>query len=241
MAEGKPSNKNSGEPVAQPGTVITPGSVAPDKPTGTITFDQDGPAQPGSVVAPAVEETARIQPEPQPEPVQPQPETQATPAPQAAQPEAAPEGTIAWTASEFVAHDKSAGWYATLMFCAALIGAIVYFISRDYISVGVVVVAALLLAVYGSHKPRQLDYRLDGSGITIGQKAYTYDQFRSFAVVPEGAFNSIVFMPLRRFSPPISIYYDPKDEDRILALLSDRLPFEEHRDAIDSLMRRIRF
>jgi hypothetical protein len=39
-------------------------------------------------------------------------------------------------------------------------------------------------------------------------------------VVPEGAFNSIVFMPLKRFAVPLSIYYDPKDEDKIIAVLS---------------------
>lgn len=229
MAEGE-NNKKAEEAgnTAQPGTVITPGSVAPDKPTGTFAFDQDGPVQPGSVVAPAAEPA--VQPEQAPEP-----------APINVSSEPLPEGTITWTASEFVAHDKSAGWYMSLALIAALVSGAAYLVSRDLISAGVVIGAALLLAVYGSHKPRQLEYRLGPRGITVGAKAYGYDEFRSFAVVPEGAFSSIVFMPLKRFSPPLSIYYAPEDEERIVAMLSDRLPFEEHRDAIDSLMRRIRF
>lgn len=149
---------------------------------------------------------------------------------------------ITWTASEFVAHAKTTGWYVNLAIAAMLISAVVYLITRDVISVGVVVAAAILLGVYGSHQPRELEYHLNQHGLTIGHKNYHYDDFRCFSIVPEGAFSSIVFMPLRRFSPPLSIYYAPDDEEKILNVLSVRLPFEEgHRDAVESLMRRIRF
>ncbi|PIZ63306.1 hypothetical protein COY17_00815 [Candidatus Saccharibacteria bacterium CG_4_10_14_0_2_um_filter_52_9] len=152
------------------------------------------------------------------------------------------DSSISWTASEFVAHHKSAGWYGLLALAAAGIAGLILFITHDGISVAVVIVAALLLAVYAARQPRQLQYRLDGQGIIIGDKHYGYHEFRSFSVLPEGAFSSIVFMPLKRFAPPISIYYAPEDEDGILNLLSERLPFEQaRRDAVDSLMRRIRF
>jgi hypothetical protein len=125
---------------------------------------------------------------------------------------------------------------------SAVIALAVYLVSKDFVSVGVVVTAALILAVYGSHKPRQLEYRLDQHGLGIGLKSYSWEEFRCFSVVPEGAFSSIIFMPLKRFSPPISIYYAPEDEEKIIDMLSDRLPFEEgRRDAVDNLMRRIRF
>ena len=153
-----------------------------------------------------------------------------------------PGSVITWTASEFVAHEKSAGWYLLLALAATLIGGLVYLIAKDIISVAVVAVAALLFGVYGARQPRQLEYRLDAHGIGIGPKHYAYNQFRSFTVMPEGAFSSIVFMPLKRFSPPITIYYAPEDEDKIADLLVNQLPFEEaRRDAVDSLMRRIRF
>jgi hypothetical protein len=248
MAEGKTDNKNQNQPapVVQPGTVVTPGGVETDQPRAPITFDQDGPAQPGSVVAPAdLQPASPSIPEPVPAP-EPSPVPEAVIASSSTssplpEPLPVPEGTITWTASEFVAHDKSAGWYLSLALVAALASAVVYLISRDIISVGVVLAAGALLGVYGSHKPRQLEYRLSEQGIAIGEKTYSYDEFRSFAVVPEGAFSSITFMPLKRFSPPISIFYAPEDEDRIIALLSDRLPFEEHSDAVDNLMRKIRF
>jgi hypothetical protein len=149
---------------------------------------------------------------------------------------------VSWTASEFVAHEKSVGWYLALLAAGLAVAAIVFLLTRDIISVVVVVVSTLLLGIYGARQPRQLEYRLDKSGVSIGQKYHGYDEFRSFMVMPEGAFSSIVFMPLKRFAPPLAVYYAPDDEDKIVNMLADQLPLEEgKRDAVDHLLHRIRF
>jgi hypothetical protein len=99
-----------------------------------------------------------------------------------------------------------------------------------------------MLGFYAAHQPRQLEYEIGRRGLSIGGKYHGYDEFKSFSILPEGAFSSIVFMPLKRFAPPITIYYAPEDEEKILAVLSGSLPYEEpRRDAVDSLMKRIRF
>ena len=149
---------------------------------------------------------------------------------------------VTWTASEFVAHDKSAGWYAGVVTASVVLSALVFLLTRDVVSTAVVIIAGLLLAVYGSHKPRQLEYVVTKRGIGIGGKYYSFEEFRSFSVVSEGAFSSLVFMPLKRFAVPLIVYYAPDDEEKILNILTDQLPLEEpRRDAVDSLMRRIRF
>jgi hypothetical protein len=150
--------------------------------------------------------------------------------------------SIEWTASEFIAHSKSANWYFALAGVALLVAASIYLITKDFISVAVVLVGALLLGVYGAREPRQLQYRLDGQGLSIGNKYYSYHDFRSFALIPEGVFTSITLMPLKRFSPPLSIYYAPGDEEKIMAILGRELPLEpQRRDVIESFMRKIRF
>lgn len=149
---------------------------------------------------------------------------------------------ITWTASEFIAHAKSFGWYAALFLAAAGFAALVFLITRDPVSVGVILFGAIMFGIYAGHKPRELEYRVDTRGLTIGSKHFTYDHFRSFSVLPEGAFSSIVFMPLKRFAVPTTIYYAPEDEDKIVGLLGDCLPFEQRgHDAVDRLMHRIHF
>ena len=191
---------------------------------------------PGSSPAEAAEKT-EAQPEPQPTNASTAPVTDDAPLP----PE--PSGdTISWTASEYIAHHKSSGWYLALVGAAILVAAIIYLLTRDAISTAVVLVGAVIFGVYAGRQPRELQYTLDAHGLTIDQKFYPYEGFRSFAVIDEGAFASIAFMPLRRFAPLVSIYFAPDDEDRIIELLSERLPFEEHpNDPIDNFMRRIRF
>jgi hypothetical protein len=151
-------------------------------------------------------------------------------------------GEITWTASEFIAHDKTGGWYGLLAVGAVVTAVVVWFITKDLVSPIVIVVAALMFGVYAKRKPRELSYHLDGHGLTIGDKYYDFGLFRSFSVVPEGGITSITFMPLKRFAPPITIYYDPNDQDTITKLLSGQLPFERRKqDPIDRLMWRIRF
>lgn len=181
---------------------------------------------PGDTVAPGITATAS-RPAVAPAPSQQQP---------------TPSGSISWTASEFVAHQKSGGWYGLLALAAILTAAGIWLITRDAVSSVVILFAAFVFGFYAKRQPRELDYQLDADGLTIAQKLYPYGGFRSFAVMDEGAFSSVVFMPLKRFAPLVTIYYAPEDEEQIVALLSDRLPMEDRKkDAIDRLMWRIRF
>jgi hypothetical protein len=149
---------------------------------------------------------------------------------------------VSWTASEFVAHSKNGSWFALLALAALAIAVIVWFITHDKISVGVVIVVAILLGVTAGRKPRVLEYHLDTRGLTVEEKFYPYSDFRSFAVMQEGAFSSIMFVPLKRFALPISIYYDPEDEEAIATVISQHLPIEERQhDTIDKITRGIRF
>jgi hypothetical protein len=233
MAE---QDKQAAPAAAQPGQVIAPGgSPAPAQPP------QASPSTPQKVVpaSPQDQDVPQGDPEDIPEDRK---QLYQSPLDQAAAPEKAPAPDVSWTASEFVAHEKSAGWYGGLVAVACVVAALIYLLTRDIISTVVVLVCAGAFGILGRKKPRQLQYHLDSSGITIGSRRYTYEMFRSFSVVPEGAFSSIVFMPLKRFAPLTTIYYAPEDESKIITILTDRLPFEERKAAaIDSLMKRVRF
>jgi hypothetical protein len=152
------------------------------------------------------------------------------------------EQEVMWTASEYIAHHKSFSWYGALGLAAVIFAAAVYLLTKDLISTSIIIVAAILFGVAAGRKPRTLDYILDMTGLSIGSKFYAYGDFKSFAVDREGAFSSIMFLPLKRFLPPITIYYDPKDEERIAAVLSHHLPLENHEPGvIDRITNRVRF
>lgn len=149
---------------------------------------------------------------------------------------------VSWTASEFIAHHKPPEWYMGLGIIGFIIAAVAYFVSRDIITVATIVIVAIIFAVAASRQPRQMRYAINDHGVSIGNHFYPYGNFRSFSVASEGPFRSIVLMPLKRFMPPITLYFDPADEDRIGDILVEYLPMHEHKEAAtDKLMRRIRF
>jgi hypothetical protein len=239
-----------------PGTVIKPQTASPQ--AAQPVQPPAAPAAPAAPVQPAPAPAPPPQAPPQPAPEPPVAQTLPTvntalppeqpqdsaPDPSTEVPDSAVDDSqsITWTASEFVAHQKTASWYLILIISAIAITILVFLITKDKISATVVIVAAILMGVYGSHQPRQLEYKISPRGLSIGGKYHTYEEFRSFSVLQEGAFSSINFMPLKRFAIPLTIYYAPEQEEEIISLLSGSLPFEEHRsDAVDTLMRRIRF
>src|SRR5687767_5114992 len=73
----------------------------------------------------------------------------------------APLQDITWTASEFIARHKGTRWYLTLAAGATLLAVVVYLISRDFITVGAIVIAVSLFGVAAGRKPRILTYHLN--------------------------------------------------------------------------------
>lgn len=153
-----------------------------------------------------------------------------------------PEGSITWTASEFVAHTKSIAWYFMVIISSVIIAAIIWLLTKDVISSSVIVIAGFALSFYGAKRPREIEYRIDQDGVRIGNKQYGFDRFRSFSTVHQGTFSSLVLFPLKRFALLTSAYYDPSDEEKIIDIISNYLPLEEkRRDLVDELMWKIRF
>lgn len=149
---------------------------------------------------------------------------------------------LTWTAKEFVDHDKSAGWYGMFTLAVVVATVLVYLVTKDKVSTGVVLGAAIAFAVVAARKPHTLEYGLTSQGLQIGQRFYGFQDFKAFSISDEGSVMSVVLTPLKRFMPPRTIYMSPEVGANVVNFLSQYLPFEQHRtDAVDSLVRRIRF
>ncbi|MBI2589017.1 hypothetical protein HYW35_02330 [Candidatus Saccharibacteria bacterium] len=155
------------------------------------------------------------------------------------QPELKP---VSWTASEYIDHSRGPVWYILLSFITVLLAAAVYFLTKDRFATGLVAVVGIIVAVYSLKKPQQLTYELSESGLRAGEKVYTYRLFKSFAIIHEGALSSITFLPIKKFMPPLSIFFDAADEEKIVKILGQHLPYEQRGlDSMDRLTRRLRF
>jgi hypothetical protein len=149
---------------------------------------------------------------------------------------------VEWTASEFVAHEKGATWYLLLALAGGAAAALIYVITRDIISSVAIMALAVILGIAGARKPRVLTYRLDRTGIMVGPRLHRFAEYKSFALIDEGAFWSVVFLPTKRFAVPLSVYLAPEDEQRVIEVLGSYLPIQQGQmGSVDRLMRRMHF
>ncbi len=224
----------------QPGQVISPSGTVPEQPQQAASTPE--PARTTEPASPPVnEQTSQELPTSWQFNTENQ-AAQAAPANQPAQPPAPPNAQVSWTASEFIAHDKTASWYGLLVLGGIIIAALIYLLTHVWSSAIMVLVIMIVFGVVAARKPRVLTYGLDNSGIHIGNKLYPYGDFKSFAVMDEGGISGIWLMPLKRFMAPITVYYPPSDEDKILDVLVSYLPLEQRdHDMVDKFMRKVRF
>ena len=149
--------------------------------------------------------------------------------------------SVSWQAAEFIEHQHGSGWYAALVLATAVLAALVYLTTKDYFATGTTVVVGIIVGVFAGHKPAQVEYEISDYGLSVNGKNYPYSSFKSFSVLREGPLSSVNLFPLKRFMPPVSAYFDPKDEPKITDGLDSYLPYEERKmDTIDRLSRRLR-
>jgi len=151
-------------------------------------------------------------------------------------------GTITWTASEYIHHDRGAGWYGALFLGTIALAGGVYLLTKDYFATGAIVVVGAIVGAFAGRKPSQVTYELSSSGLRVGQKMYAYGLFKSFSIIRSGQASSISLLPLKRLMPPVDAYFGPADEEKITDVLGQHLPFEERKQAgIDRLSYKLRF
>jgi hypothetical protein len=169
--------------------------------------------------------------------------SQDTNAPVAQEPaEDEPHDAVSWEAIEFIDHDKPAGWYLMLFAGSALVCVAVYVIVKDIIAVATIALLAVIVSFAAARKPRKVQYTIDDAGVHIAERNYAFSQFKSFSVADVAGHDSIVLIPLKRLMPSISMFFDEEKADQIVDVLSEYLPFEEHKkDSMDQLIHRLRF
>jgi len=150
-------------------------------------------------------------------------------------------GSVSWEAVEFIEHAHPATWYLSLIAITALLAALVYLAFRDYIATVIILIVGIIVGIFAHQKPGRAKYEITDSGLSINGKTYNFSDYKSFAVIDEGTMSSVNLFPLKRLMPPLSAYFDPKDEDKITDALGNYLPYEDRKlDSIERLSRRLR-
>jgi len=151
------------------------------------------------------------------------------------------KGVVSWEASEFLHHEKQSTWFIGLFLISAGLAVGMYFLV-DIFASAIVLMLMVVIMMYGQRKPRTLEFSISDQFITIDVNNYPIGAFKSFSIERTGAFGTINFYPIKRFLPPITMYYQEKDEQRIMDVLGGKLPQVDHSpDIFDRLSTKLRF
>ena len=150
---------------------------------------------------------------------------------------------IIWTAPEFEYREKDISWYwMSIIVAVLIIGVAVW--QRNFLFGFFVVIAEILLLVWGNRKPLLIDFTLTEKGLTIGgRKFYAVGEIESFSFDDSGdEWADIVLLFRRHFRPTLTVHI-PKaragEVQRTLKLLVGQIEREE--SFIDVLQKFLRF
>ncbi len=150
--------------------------------------------------------------------------------------------SIAWQASEYIDHEKTKEWYLGLGGVTLLLVLLAIFVMKEYTFAALAVVMAIAIGLLAKKPASQVVYKMDALGISVGDKFFRYDSFRAFGVSKEGAFATVVLLPVKRFSPSVNIYFPQELGEQIVDVLGSVLPMQEIKpDLIDKISGRLNF
>lgn len=152
------------------------------------------------------------------------------------------DNPVYWDAKEYIYRDKNMIWF--LAFAIVMFGFVMLdvFLIKSYTFSFLVVVMAISIIVFSQRPPREINYILSGrQGLYVGEKLYSFDEFRSFGLLDEDGYNSIVLIPVKRFAPSVSVYFPQEVGEEIVDILGTRLPMEKIKfDMVDIIVRKLR-
>ena len=150
------------------------------------------------------------------------------------------EALLRWEGTEYIHQERSILWFIIVgvitlgMVLAAL------FLLHSYTFALLIPVMAVALFVYVRRPPEVVQYILSRKGLHIGDRLFTFDQFKSFGIVTHQATHSVALVPRKRFQIAQTIYFPEEIGEQLVDFLAARLPMKEIKpDLVDQLLARI--
>lgn len=146
--------------------------------------------------------------------------------------------TILWQAPEYVHRYKSPVWYGLFVLVVALLVAAAVFLMQSWTFALLIPVMAFALFAYSARPPRMMSYALSEKGLYINDTLHGFAEFKAFGVLHELDHFSLELIPVRRFRPSLSVYFDEASGEQIVDILGTRLPMQDVKpDGFDRIVR----
>jgi len=89
---------------------------------------------------------------------------------------------LSWKIPEYEKHDKDRRWYIIAAVVALALMAYAVFTS-NYLFALIIVIIAFIIITRDGQDPLVVTFSIEATGVSVGQRFYSYDAFKDFAVV----------------------------------------------------------
>lgn len=149
---------------------------------------------------------------------------------------------IHWSSSEFIYREKSSLWFISFVIIVIILILSDIFLLKSYTFSILVLVMAAAVVVFLRRPPRVINYALSGNhGLYVGERLYHFNEFKAFGIIQDEGYNSIMLIPIKRFSPGVSVYFPQEVGEQIVDVFGARLPMENIKlDVLDIIVKKLR-
>lgn len=148
---------------------------------------------------------------------------------------------IAWNAPEGVRIQRDAVWYVLFAIVLAGLMALAILVFQNWTFAILLPIMAVALFVLSNNNPQTINYAISPKGIYIADTLHDFSEFRAFGLLHENDQHSILLLPVKRFSPGLTIYFSEAEGEKIVDMLGARLPMQEIKpDALEKFIRLIK-
>lgn len=176
------------------------------------------------------------------EPQTPEPETTIGPTSEQPTPPATDlTQPIAWQATEGPTTHRPAAWY--IIFVVVVLGlmALSLFVFKSWTFTILLPIMAVALALLATKPASLVNYAISPKGVYVADKLHDFSEFRAFGLMRDGQQHAAILLPVKRFSPALTIYFSEAEGEAIVDMLGSRLPMQEVKpDALEKFIRAIK-
>jgi len=151
---------------------------------------------------------------------------------------------VYWSAKEYIHQEKNGLWFVIFgLVVVSFIALDIFVIQSFFLSFSIlIVVMAAAVIIYSRRPPRTIDYTLSGDqGLYVGDRLYHFSEFKAFGLIKDQGEHSIMMIPVKRFSPGLTVYFPEEAGEKIVDIFGARLPMQDLKlDVIDVVVRKLR-
>ncbi|MBU0976650.1 MAG: hypothetical protein ABIE03_05800 [Patescibacteria group bacterium] len=124
----------------------------------------------------------------------------------------------------FIQRDKL--WYLKVATIALLL--ILFFaFLQDFIVILVICIIVLIAFLLASIPPEQVSHSITSKGINTIDRLYKWAELKHFRINKKEKYLIVNIKTSLKFPPRLEILIDPKDEEKVVRLVGNRLEYEE--------------